>query len=62
MFASLIVIPIESWIKKKKKNIRAFLVSIDYYEYFEVISTISFLSRFYIFLVLHYIFKTSPKK
>jgi hypothetical protein len=40
MFDILIVILIESWIKKEKKKRKrknVFLVSIDYHEYFEII-------------------------
>jgi hypothetical protein len=57
MFVGLTIILIESWIK----NIRVLLVSIDYHKYFELVSIIPFFSRFYIFFVLHYIFKTSQK-
>jgi len=41
MFANLIVMLIKLWIKKNKK-IRVFLVSIDYYKYFKVVSIIPF--------------------
>jgi hypothetical protein len=39
MFVGLIVMLVESLIKK---NIRVFLVSIDYHEYFEIVSIILF--------------------
>jgi hypothetical protein len=55
MFSRLIVMLIESRIKKIKKNMRVFLLSIDYHEYFEVVSIIQFFSRFHIFCVtLHF--------
>jgi len=54
MLAGLIVILIESCDKK----IKVFLVSIDYYEYFEVVSTFGFV---FFSSILNYIFKTNIK-
>jgi hypothetical protein len=60
MFSRLIVMLIESRIKKiiikiKNKNMRVFLLSIDYHEYFKVVSIIQFFSRFHIFgVALHF--------
>jgi type IV secretory pathway VirB3-like protein len=45
MFVDLIVMLIESLIE----NIIVFLVSIDYYEYFEVVSIIHFYFYFFLF-------------
>jgi hypothetical protein len=59
MFAGLNVMFIELWIKNI--YIKVLFVSIDYHKYFEVDRIHHFFSssQFYIFLVLHYIFKTS---
>jgi hypothetical protein len=53
IFVGLIVILIELWIKKKY-NISVFLVSIDYHEYFEVISIIFFFPILHVFGVALY--------
>jgi len=63
MFAGLIVMLIESCTKYIYIYIRVFCMSIDYYEYFEVVSII----LFYFFSVLHTFgvalyFQNKPKR